>query len=83
MTKGKIMKISMPIAWGGSDENETIIDVLDEIQKNVPSASFRIVEAHPAHSGGWPIIEIEFRDEDLGSLCDLMDLDEFDVDIRV
>ncbi len=39
------MKTVKTIAWGGSDDNETFLDVLNLIQENAPSARFRIIEA--------------------------------------
>lgn len=62
-TKGLQMKIVQSIAWGGSDENETFLDVLAKIQELAPSAKFRIIDPSPAHSGGWPLVEIEFNGE--------------------
>ena len=60
------MKIATTIAWGGSDEDETFLDVLNTIQKNAPTARFQIVDAYPNHTGGWPLVEIEFDEVDLG-----------------
>lgn len=60
MTKGSPMKIVQSIAWGGDDENETFLDVLAKIQNLDPEAQFRIIDPSPAHSGGWPLVEIEF-----------------------
>jgi hypothetical protein len=58
------MKTVKTIAWGGSDDNETFLDVLNLIQENAPSARFRIIEAYPNHTGGWPLVEIEFNEAD-------------------
>lgn len=75
------MKITMPIAWGGSSDSETLLDVLAEIQENVPSAAFRLVEAYPNHSGGWPIFEISFSDADLDQMCEFMGMDPDEIEI--
>lgn len=69
------MKITQSIAWGGSDADETLLDVLAIVQNAAPSAKFRIVEAYPQHSGGWPLMEIEFDESDYGAMNGLFDLD--------
>jgi len=71
MTKGQNMKIKTTvslIAWGGEDENETLLDVLAKIQKIAPSVKFSLIEAYPNHSGGWPIFEISYSDADSAEL---------------
>lgn len=61
------MKITIreSIAWAGSIDGETLQDVLAKITKAVPSVKFSIFEAKPKHSGGWPIFDIEFDEEEI------------------
>jgi hypothetical protein len=61
------MKITIreSIAWAGSIENETLLDVLAKITEAVPSVKFSIFEAKPKHSGGWPIFDIEFDEDEI------------------
>jgi len=66
-----IKTVAMPVAWGGSRDDETFLDVLCDIQKLAPSAKFRILEGYPNHSGGWPIIEITADESELALLEEL------------
>jgi hypothetical protein len=61
------MKITIreSIAWAGSIENETLLDVLAKMNEAVPSVKFSIFEAKPMHSGGWPIFDIEFDEDEI------------------
>ena len=61
------MKITIreSIAWAGSIDGETLQDVLAKITEAVPSVKFSIFEAKPKHSGGWPIFNIEFDEDEL------------------
>ena len=53
------------ISWAGSIENETLQDVLANFTKAVPSVKFIIFDAKPKHSGGWPIFDIEFDEDEI------------------
>jgi hypothetical protein len=61
------MKITIreSIAWAGSIDGETLQDVLAKITKAVPSVKFSIFDAKPKHSGGWPIFDIEFDEDEI------------------
>ena len=75
------MKITIreSITWAGSIENETLQDVLANYTKAVPSVKFSIFEAKPKHSGGWPIFDIEFDEDELELMADFyeMEVQEF------
>jgi hypothetical protein len=58
------------ISWGGSDDSETLLDVLAEIQIMAPSAKFTIIEAYPSSTGGWPLFGIEFNESDYDFMDD-------------
>ena len=73
------MTIRESIIWGGSDDNETLQDVLNDIQKAVPSVKITLLEARPTHTGGWPIFELTFSRDDLSSLADLWQLEIEDI----
>ena len=67
------------ITWGGSIDNETLQDVLAEIQKAVPSVKITLLEARPSHTGGWPIFELTFSRDDLLALAGLWELEVEDI----
>jgi hypothetical protein len=67
------------ITWGGSIDNETLQDVLADIQKAVPSVKITLLEARPSHTGGWPIFELTFSQDDLPSLAGLWELEVEDI----
>ena len=48
------LKITKAITWGGSLVDETVLDVLVDIQSIAPSATFRIIEASSSKAGGCP-----------------------------
>jgi hypothetical protein len=58
------LKITKAITWGGSLVDETVLDVLVDIQSIAPSATFRIIEASSSKAGGWPLVEIEVNSEE-------------------
>ena len=68
----KLMKLTIrdSISWAGSIDGETLQDVLAKINSVVPSAKFSIFEARPKHSGGWPIFDIEFDEDELELMAD-------------
>lgn len=61
------------IAWAGSDPDETLLDVLAIITNLAPSAKFRLIEAYPSHTGGWPVFEIEYDEADQEGLDRFID----------
>jgi hypothetical protein len=79
MMKGQKMKIMTPIAWGGENDNEDLLDVMANIKKAVPSVTFSPHIAYPNHSGGWPIFIIEFSENDAEALAAFMDFDMEDL----
>lgn len=73
------IKITDAIAWGGSIDGETLLDVLIKIKSIVPSVTFSPVTDYPTTSGGWPIFEIEFDFEEAELMAQAyeMDFDDF------
>jgi|694.fasta_scaffold38162_12 hypothetical protein len=75
------MKITIreSIAWAGSVDGETLQDVLAKITKAVPSVKFSIFDARPNHTGGWPIFDIEFDEDEIELMADYyeMEVQEF------
>jgi hypothetical protein len=67
------------ITWGGTKEDETLQDVLADIQKAAPSVKITLLEARPSHTGGWPIFELTFSRDDLSSLAGLWELEVEDI----
>lgn len=68
------MKITIrkPLSWAGSIDNETILDVLAKITKAVPSVKFSMLEER---SGGWPIFDIEFDEDEIELMADYYGMD--------
>jgi hypothetical protein len=64
-TTQNIITFRTSLAWGGSDDNETLADVLADIRAAVPSSTVAIIDARPGHSGNWPLAEITFDAADL------------------
>jgi hypothetical protein len=62
--RGKMTKINVPITWGGSDDSETLNDVLDKMKKIAPSMTATRLEN--VTSGGWPVYTIEYGKNDEG-----------------
>jgi hypothetical protein len=58
------------ISWAGSIDGETLQDVLAIIAKAVPSVKFSVFEARPQHSGGWPIFDMEFDEDEIELMAD-------------
>ena len=77
--KMKTVTIRESITWGGSIDNETLQDVLADIQKAVPSVKITLLEARPSHTGGWPIFELTFNQDELPSLAGLWELEVEDI----
>lgn len=68
------MKITTSLFWGGAIDGETLLDVLAKIKKQVPSAMFAPIEAYPNHSGGWPIFEIEFAEDEMALMAEAFEM---------
>jgi hypothetical protein len=66
------MMFQGPVAWGGSDDEETLLDVLTAISKAAPSARYTRV---PSSSGGWPIFRFECDHSDLAKIADLWEME--------
>ena len=58
------MKFAGPVAWGGSDDNETLKDVLEALRKAAKSVRWVMTKET---SGGWPVYEFT---------CDAGDLEK-------
>ena len=68
------MTFTSMIAWGGSDDNETLQDVLLRISKVAPSVRYTRVDAT---SGGWPVFRFELDAMELAFIAD-----EFDCEVE-
>ena len=78
MIKGHNMETKTTVSlitWGGADDDQTLLDVLAEIQVLAPSTNFRLIEAYPNHSGGWPIFEITYGLEDATALEEFLGIE--------
>jgi hypothetical protein len=71
----KTYTIRQSIAWGGTKEDETLQDVFADLQKAAPTIQITLLEARPAHTGGWPIFELTFGDDDLAAIAALWDIE--------
>jgi hypothetical protein len=69
------IKIIVSLAWGGESDDETLADVLADLRAAVPSSTVAILDAHPSHSGGWPLAEVTFSPEDLAAAEAYFDLE--------
>jgi len=67
-----MMKIRTMIAWGGSDDNETLDTILERILTQVPASRATRVEG--AIEAGWPVFDIEFPETDLDAMSALFEL---------
>ena len=67
------MKFQTAIGWGGSDDNETLLDVLTRISTVAPSARYAVV---PEYSG-WPVFLVEVDAMELAFIAD-----EFDSEVE-
>lgn len=77
MTKEKIMiDVMRPVVFGGSDEMESLHDVLASIKRQVPSAKFTKTEYV---SGGWPVYRISVDPTEIWDLCEVLGIDQGDV----
>ena len=67
------------ISWGGSIDGETLQDVLADLQKAAPSIKITLLEARPSHTGGWPIFELTFSQDDLIAIAGLWEIEVEDI----
>lgn len=72
----KMTFVSM-IAWGGSDDNETLEDVLNRISGIAPSVRYTRIDAT---SGGWPVYRFEVDAMELAFIADEFDIEVEDLD---
>ncbi len=72
----KMTFVSM-IAWGGSDDNETLEDVLNRISRIAPSVRYTRIDAT---SGGWPVYRFEVDAMELAFIADEFDIADEDLD---
>lgn len=68
------MTFTTAIAWGGSNDNETLLDVLTRISAVAPSARYARVDAF---EGGWPVFRFEVDPMELFFIAD-----EFDSEVE-
>ena len=71
------MKFQTIIGWGGSDDNETLLDVLTRISKVAPSARYAVV---PEYSASWPVFLVEVDAMELAFIADEFDSEVEDLD---
>ena len=64
------------IAFGGSDDMESLHDVLASIKRQVPSAKFMKTEYV---AGGWPVYRISVDSTEIWDLCEVLGIDPGDV----
>lgn len=69
------VKFATVIGWGGSDESETLLDVLQRISKVAPSARYAVIADDTV--GGWPMFIIEVDAMELAFIAD-----EFDSEVE-
>lgn len=72
----KMTFVSM-ISWGGSDDNETLEDVLNRISRIAPSVRYTRIDAT---SGGWPVYRFEVDAMELFFIADEFDSAVEDLD---
>jgi hypothetical protein len=72
----KVIDVTTPIAFGGSDDMESLHDALASIKRQVPSAKFTKTEYV---SGGWPVYRISVDSTEIWDLCEVLGIDQGDV----
>jgi hypothetical protein len=70
------MKFAGPVAWGGSDDDETLLDVLTAISEAAPSVRYTRI---PYSTGGWPVFQFECDNSDLEKLADHFSIEVSDL----
>lgn len=65
-----------PVAWGGSDDSETLEDVLDDLLFAAPSVRWAKTKQK---AGGWPVYEFTCDFEDLVNIAAHWDLEVDDL----
>jgi hypothetical protein len=65
-----------PVAWGGSDDNETLKDVLADLRDAAPSVRWKKTKYT---TGGWPVYEFTIDAEDLEAVAYHWNLDTEDL----
>lgn len=71
----KMTFVSM-ISWGGSDDNETLLDVLTRISEVAPSVRYTRIAAE---SGGWPVFRFELDAMEMFFIADEWDIEVEDL----
>ena len=64
------MTFTTMVTWGGSDDSETLFDVLSRISRVAPSVRYSRLDAH---SCGWPVFRFEVDAMELAFIADEFD----------